>query len=78
MTLHGGSGTNDDDFRTAIKNGMTIVHVNTEIRVAWRRGLEAALKAHPNEGRRPTRFSRREWRPSNEIVTARLKLFNFM
>src|SRR5271154_1306800 len=32
MTLHGGSGTNDDDFKRAIKAGMTIVHVNTELR----------------------------------------------
>src|SRR2546425_6871873 len=35
MTLHGGSGTNDDDFRKAIRAGMVIVHVNTEIRLAW-------------------------------------------
>jgi fructose-bisphosphate aldolase class II len=39
MTLHGGSGTNDSDFQRAIKAGMTIVHVNTELRLAWRRGL---------------------------------------
>ena len=49
MTLHGGSGTNDDDFKRAIKAGMTIVHVNTEIRIAWRRGVEAGLAAEPNE-----------------------------
>src|SRR5580700_3903492 len=47
MTLHGGSGTNDDDFVRAIKAGMTIVHVNTELRVAWRRGIEAGLAAEP-------------------------------
>ena len=32
MTLHGDSGTHDDDFQQAIKAGMTIVHVNTEFR----------------------------------------------
>ena len=42
MTLHGGSGTNDGDFQSAIKAGITIVHVNTELRLAWRRGIEAA------------------------------------
>jgi fructose-bisphosphate aldolase, class II len=77
MTLHGGSGTNDDDFRTAIKNGMTIVHVNTELRVAWRRGLEAALKAHPNEVA-PYKILPAEVVAIKEVVTARLKLFNFM
>jgi fructose/tagatose bisphosphate aldolase len=47
LTLHGGSGTDDDDFRRAIDAGMTIVHVGTELRLAWRRGLEAALSAEP-------------------------------
>src|SRR5271154_6055333 len=49
MTLHGGSGTNDDDFKRAIKAGMTIVHVNTELRIAWRRGVEAGLAAMPHD-----------------------------
>lgn len=43
MTLHGASGTNDDDLRRAIQAGMTEVHINTEVRLAWRRGLEAAF-----------------------------------
>jgi fructose-bisphosphate aldolase, class II len=77
MTLHGGSGTNDDDFRTAIKNGMTIVHVNTELRVAWRRGLEAALKAHPHEVA-PYKVLPPVVAAIKEVVAARLKLFNFI
>ena len=43
LTLHGGSGTDDDDLRSAIKEGINIVHINTELRVAWRRGLEEGL-----------------------------------
>jgi fructose-bisphosphate aldolase class II len=77
MTLHGGSGTNDNDFRTAIKNGMSIVHVNTEIRIAWRRGLEAAFKAHPHEVA-PYKILPAGVASIKAIVTARLKLFNFM
>src|SRR5260370_6338343 len=49
MTLHGGSGTNDDDFKRAIKAGMTIVHVNTELRLALRRGIETGLPAKPKQ-----------------------------
>jgi fructose-bisphosphate aldolase, class II len=49
MTLHGGSGTNTRDLQLAIEAGITIVHVNTDIRVAWRRGLEEALSRDPNE-----------------------------
>jgi fructose-bisphosphate aldolase, class II len=49
LTLHGGSGTGDDDFRRAIAAGINIVHINTELRVAWRRGLEASLAGKPDE-----------------------------
>lgn len=49
LTLHGGSGTDDDDLRTAIAAGINIVHINTELRVAWRRGLEQGLAKHPDE-----------------------------
>jgi fructose-bisphosphate aldolase class II len=49
LTLHGGSGTDNDDFRRAILAGVTIIHINTEIRLAWRRGLEAALAENPDE-----------------------------
>jgi fructose-bisphosphate aldolase class II len=49
MTLHGGSGTADDDFRAAVAAGMDIVHVSSELRLAWRRGVEAGLAANPNE-----------------------------
>ena len=49
MTLHGGSGTDDEDLRKAIAAGINIVHINTELRVAWRRGLEEGLGKHPQE-----------------------------
>lgn len=44
MTLHGGSGTADLDFVGAIKAGMTIVQVNTELQLAWRLGVEEGLR----------------------------------
>jgi fructose-bisphosphate aldolase class II len=49
MTLHGASGTDDDDLRGAIAAGMTVVHINTEVRLAWRQGLDSALAAQPRE-----------------------------
>jgi fructose-bisphosphate aldolase class II len=44
LTLHGGSGTDNDDFRKAIRAGITMIHINTELRVAWRKGLEEELR----------------------------------
>jgi fructose-bisphosphate aldolase, class II len=49
LTLHGGSGTADADFVRAIAAGITVIHLNTELRVAWRRGLDTALAQHPQE-----------------------------
>jgi len=49
LTLHGGSGTDDEDLRKAIAAGINIVHINTELRVAWRHGLEGALAERPTE-----------------------------
>jgi fructose-bisphosphate aldolase class II len=48
LTLHGGSGTEDDDFRRAIAAGINIIHINTELRVAWRQSLEESLDRQPN------------------------------
>ena len=49
LTLHGGSGTDDEDLRKAIAAGINIIHINTELRVAWRRGLEEGLAKQPRE-----------------------------
>jgi fructose-bisphosphate aldolase class II len=49
LTLHGGSGTGDEDFRNAIAAGINIIHINTELRIAWRRSLEDRLAAEPHE-----------------------------
>lgn len=49
LTLHGGSGTADQDFREAIGAGITVVHISTEVRLAWRRGLDTALAKQPSE-----------------------------
>jgi fructose-bisphosphate aldolase class II len=49
LTLHGGSGTDGEDLRKAIAAGINIVHINTELRVAWRRGLEDGLARQPDE-----------------------------
>ena len=75
MTLHGGSGTNDGDFKKAIKAGITIVHISTELRLAWRRGLEAALAKEPDEVA-PYKILPGAFRAVKDVVHARLQLFN--
>ena len=75
MTLHGGSGTADDDFAAAAKAGMTIVHVSSELRLAWRRGVEEGLKSNPDEIA-PYKILPPAVLAIQKIVADRLKLFN--
>ena len=75
LTLHGGSGTNDDDFRKAIAAGINIVHVSTELRVAWRRSLEGSLAAQPSEVV-PYKILRPVVDSVAEVISSRLRLFN--
>jgi len=49
LVLHGGSGIRDEEFIKAIDAGISIVHINTEIRLAWRQGMEKALMENPEE-----------------------------
>ncbi len=49
LVLHGGSGISDEDFVSAIDAGISIIHINTELRLAWRKGMEIVLKEKPEE-----------------------------
>ena len=75
LTLHGGSGTNDEDLRKAIVAGIDIIHVSTELRVAWRRSLEGSLVAEPNEVA-PYKILRPVVDSVAEVVGSRLSLFS--
>lgn len=75
MVLHGGSGISDDDFRAAIAAGMAIVHINTEIRVAYRKGIEKGLAEAPDDIA-PYKYMQPGKDAVKEVVLERLKLFN--
>lgn len=49
LVLHGGSGTTDGDFKKAVAAGISIVHINTEIRAGYKDALAASLSNNPNE-----------------------------
>ncbi len=75
LTLHGGSGTADEDFVAAVAAGITIVHVNTEIRLAWRRGVEEGLASGSHEVA-PYKLLAPAVAGIEAIVENRLKLFS--
>jgi fructose-bisphosphate aldolase, class II len=75
LTLHGGSGTEDHDLQEAIAAGINIIHINTELRVAWRRGLEDAFAKNPREVV-PYKLLPIAEEAVKQVVSARLRLFN--
>jgi fructose-bisphosphate aldolase, class II len=75
LTLHGGSGTDDEDLRKAIAAGINIIHINTELRVAWRRGLEEGLGKQPHEVV-PYKILPFAVESVKKVARSRLKLFN--
>jgi len=75
LTLHGGSGTDDEHFGSAIAAGINIIHINTELRVAWRRGLEEGLAKQPNEVV-PYKILPFAVESVKQVVRSRLRLFN--
>jgi len=75
LTLHGASGTNDEDLRRAIQAGITEIHINTELRLAWRRGLEAAF-ASDRDQVVPYKLLPAAVKTIKQVVSARLELFS--
>jgi len=49
LSLHGGSGTPDDQFIGAVERGISKININSEMRRAFRDTLEKVLAANPDE-----------------------------
>lgn len=75
LVLHGGSGSMNEDFTSCIKEGIDIVHINTEIRVAYRDAVKKALIENPDEVA-PYKILKGAVQAIEQVVEARLKLFN--
>ncbi|MCA9360770.1 class II fructose-bisphosphate aldolase [Candidatus Nomurabacteria bacterium] len=74
MVLHGGSGITDEDFSAAIEAGIGLIHINTEIRKAYRDGIAKYLTENPDEIS-PYRYLKAGRDDLQAVVEGRLKLF---
>jgi fructose-bisphosphate aldolase class II len=75
LTLHGGSGTEDEHFRKAIAAGINIIHINTELRVAWRESLQESL-TRDSDDVVPYKILRPVVDSVKQVVSSRLRLFH--
>jgi fructose-bisphosphate aldolase class II len=75
LVLHGGSGLQDIDFTNAISAGVSIVHINSEIRLAYKEAVEKFIEHNPNEIT-PAKILEGAVKAIEDVVLNRLKLFN--
>ncbi len=75
LVLHGGSGNSAEDFVAAINAGVAIIHVNTELRVAFRDALRKQLEENPEEVA-PYKIMKPSLLAMQAVITEKLKTFN--
>ncbi|MFA5099029.1 MAG: ketose-bisphosphate aldolase [Candidatus Paceibacterota bacterium] len=75
LVLHGGSGIKDEDFTAAINAGISVIHINTELRIAWRRGITTALNQNLEEVV-PYKLLPGAVEEIKKVALKRLQLFN--
>lgn len=75
IVLHGASGNSDEDIRAAIKAGVRMIHISTELRAAYRKGMEEGLAAHEGEVA-PYKYLNEARDGVKQLVVQKLKLFN--
>ena len=49
LVLHGASGVPEDVITKAIENGIAIINIDTELRIAYDEALRKSIEAQPNE-----------------------------
>jgi fructose-bisphosphate aldolase class II len=74
LVLHGASGNSADDIQKSIAAGISVIHINTEIRVAYRKGIEAGLKADDSVA--PYKYLGVGAEAMKKVVLEKLRLFN--
>ena len=74
LVLHGASGNTDEDLSGAIDAGIAIVHINTEIRKAFRDGEKSYMDEHPTEVA-PYKFGKEGQEEMKKVVRAKMELY---
>lgn len=74
LVLHGGSGITDEEFRQTITAGISIIHINTELRLAYKQGLQKSLMEDPDEIA-PYKYFKPALQAMQAVVEKRMVLF---
>lgn len=74
LTLHGGSGINGEDIKAALPHGMSNIHVNTDIRVAYTNALRLSLGKNKEQST-PYKYLGSGDEAAQKVVEEKLRLF---
>ena len=74
LVLHGASGLPDSEVAAAVKAGITNVHFNTELRLAYQQGIKDELAAEPGQTT-PYKLLAKADENVREIVEHKVRLF---
>ncbi len=74
LVLHGGSGMSESDFKNAIDAGISMIHINTEIRVAFTKTLRKTLEEMPEETT-PYKILTPSIEAMKKVIEEKLKIF---
>jgi fructose-bisphosphate aldolase class II len=75
LVLHGASGNSVEDITNSINSGVAIVHINTELRVAYKQGLIKSLQEFPDE-LSPYKYLKGARNSMQKVVEDKIKLFS--
>lgn len=75
LVLHGASGLSNENIKEAIVGGVSLIHVSTELRVAWRRGVTKSLGEYPDE-MAPYKILKEAHANVEAVVKDKIKLFS--
>lgn len=73
LVLHGGSGSSDADIDAVIDAGISMIHISTELRVAYRDGLQKGLEAFDTLA--PYKYAQPALSQVQEVAEQKLRRF---
>lgn len=74
LVLHGGSGIGAEDIKKAVETGIVKINVNTELRLAYKKGIDQELKESPQETT-PYKILEHSFEEVKKVVTEKIKIF---
>lgn len=74
LVLHGASGNSDEEVAEAVKAGIRIVHINTELRLAYKEGIKKSIMSTDEVA--PYKFMAEGVEEMKKLVLHKLKVFN--